>query len=36
MKKSNKEAIIFWTTVGVIAIIMISATVWSLCNLDKW
>ena len=36
MKKSTKEAIIFWSIVGVIAMIMISATVWSLCNLDKW
>lgn len=36
MKKLNKETIIFWSIVGVIAAIMTSATVWSLFNLDKW
>ena len=36
MKKLNKNAIIFWSIVGVIAVIMITATIWSLCNIDKW
>ena len=36
MKKLNKNAIIFWTTVGVFVAIIITATIWSLCNLDKW
>lgn len=36
MKKEMKQKIIFWTVVGVSATLMVVATIWSLCNLDRW
>lgn len=36
MKKEMKQKIIFWTIVGIITIVAVMCTAYSLANLDRW
>lgn len=36
MTKEQSEKVVFWTIVGIFAVIILGCGIWSLFNVDKW